>query len=233
MRLTLAGMFVVLAANVGSAANILTVTGAGLLATAGPTTVNVEGWTLAIDYQNVTITAPLADGTIGGPISGTEGTVYLVNQVGPGATAANNVAPPITISGLTYAFVTQTLWTGLTLPAGTYYVVWVPLHTNNPSMSPGITSAPTTTAGTGVTSLGITETTTAVASFPPATGGLSNSLFAGEGFVITVTGNPAGSGSSPTPAPSSLVLVLIGLCVAGISLGVVRGSLFSSHSRRA
>ncbi len=224
MQMRLAGMLAVLAASVGSAANILTVSGSGLLAAAGVTTVNVEGWTLTTGYQNVSITAPLVDATLGGPIAGTEGTVYLVNQVGPGTTAANNVAPPVTITGLTFNFTTQTLWTGLTLPAGTYYVVWVPAHTNSPSMSPGIANNPTTSAGNGVSSLGITETQTAVASFPPATAGLQSAIYAGEGFVLSVTGDPAGTPPPPgppaTPAPSSLILVLIGLCGTGIAVGV-------------
>ncbi len=221
MRLRLVGMLAVLAASVGSAANIITVTGSNILTVPGVGTLWVTSWTQTTGYQNVTITAPLIDATAGGPIGGTEGTVYLVNQVGPGTTAANNVAPPITISGLTSAASTQTLWTGLTLPAGTYYVLWDSVHLSSCSMCPSILNSPTISVGTGVTSLPITTTPTAPASFPPATGGLTAATFAGEGFALTVTGNPAGSAPpAPTPAPTSLVLLLTGLCGAGIYHGV-------------
>jgi|GEM_PF-2261605 len=225
MRLRFIGMLAVLAAGVGSAANIITVNGGTNLAVPGVGTLYVSSWTQSSSYQNVTITSPLIDATLGGPISGTEGTVYLVNQIGPGATAANNVAPPVTISGLTSVASTPTLWTGLTLPAGTYYVVWVPLHLSNPSMAPLISTNPAISVGTGVTALAATTTPTALASFPPATGGLTTTTFAGEGFFLTVTGDLSGTAPPPpptTPAPSTLLLILMGLCGTGIALGMSR-----------
>lgn len=193
----------------------------------GNPTVMAQGWTLATGYQNVTIQAPLADGSLGGPISGTEGTIYLVNQVGAGATAANNVAPPVTISGLTNAFSTRTLWTGLTLGPGTYYVVWVPVNVNIDSLSPeeavqGGSNASAATVGSGVTALMSLTTATAVAAFPPATGGLTSATFSGNQMFLTVTGDPVGGGVPPpaTPAPPSLILLLTAMAAVAIGFAL-------------
>ncbi len=52
------------------------------------------GWSQATEYRNVSISIPLADLVAGGPIGGAEGTIYLMNRVGPGTTTANEVAAP-------------------------------------------------------------------------------------------------------------------------------------------
>jgi hypothetical protein len=116
----------------------------------------VESWNQAALYNNVTITAPLEDNSNGGPIAGIEGTVYLTNQIGPGTTVANLVAPPVTVSGLTNTFTVRTLFTGLTLGPGTYYLTFRSTNSNPLSMSMEGSSTPVITTGTGITPGGAT-----------------------------------------------------------------------------
>jgi hypothetical protein len=177
-------------------------------------------WSQSNTYTNVSISAPLADFSNGGPIGGTEGIVYLVNQIGPGTTMANDVAPPVLISGLTASFTTQQLWTGLTLPPGTYYLVFASVNNWPMSMSPQGSSTPSPTIGPGVTPQnynGLADFN-AVDPFPPASAflvepGLGN-------LVITVTGDP---GPLP-PAPAAVPLLgtegLAALALAAAALGL-------------
>jgi hypothetical protein len=190
---------------------------ANIISSSGPSpfgfgnqAVFVLGWSQGAAYTNVTITMPLEDNTAGG---GIEGTVYLMNQIGAGTSTANQVVPPITISGLTNAFTSRVLFTGLTLPAGNYYVVLVPTNANPSSMSPEGSGSAVVTTGTSVTFLGIADPSSA-AVYPPAT---SFSLGTGEGsFFVTVTGDQI---APSTPVPPSLILVLTAMGGLGIYHG--------------
>jgi hypothetical protein len=185
------------------AANIINATGPSPFGF-GNTGVMVTAWAQGVAYSNVSIAMPLKDFSSGGPIGGVEGTVYLMNHIGPGTTPANQVASPISISGLTNAFTTRTLFTGLTLMSGNYYVVLVPTNADASSMSPEGSGSSVVTTGASVTFLGAGNTAQSPAAYPPAT---SITLGTAEGsFFITVTGDPAGP--TPTPEPSSLILTL-------------------------
>lgn len=187
------------------AANLVNVTGSGAFGFTGAIT--AAGFTLSTTYTGVSITAEMADLTNGGPISTAEGTVYLVNQIGAVATAANNVAPPVTIQGLTATFTPRTLFEGLTLGAGTYYLVWVPTNSGiYPSMTPGGVHTPGDTYGTGVTDLGSTQFGGTPAAFPPASNitGFSTP----DNFLIAVSGIQS---SPATPAPPTIFLLLAAL----------------------
>jgi hypothetical protein len=212
MRLRFVMIAAVLAAATTQAANVFTVTGSNGFGFAG--SVIVEGWSQTVGYTGVTITAPLEDFTPGGPIGTVEGVVYLVNQIGAGTTSANNVAAPISVSGLTGAFVTTTLWTGLTLPPGNYWVVWVPtnLNSGSPSMTPEGASTPnfTDTPGVGAAAIGSGQTAGSAAAFPPAT---VVSTSTPDNMFITVTGTQS---VSTTPAPSALLLMLTAIAGLGI-----------------
>jgi hypothetical protein len=196
------------------AANVINATGPSPFFFGGQA-VFVAAWSQGAAYTNVTITMPLEDRSNGGPIGGVEGTVYLMNQIGPGTTTTNQVAPPIAISGLTNAFTSRALFTGLTLPAGSYYVVLVPTNTDPSSMSPGASNSAVVTTGTSVTFLGAGNTSSA-AVYPPAT---SVPLGTAEGSLLfTVTGDPAGS-IPTTPVPPSLILTLTAMGGVGIYRG--------------
>jgi hypothetical protein len=170
----------------------------------------VTAWNQTTGYSGVNIAMPLADLSAGGPIAGVEGTVYLMNQIGPGTTTANEVAAPVPISGLTGVFTPVTLFTGLSLPPGNYYVVLVPTNVSPMSMSPeGTDISVVVTTGTGVTTLGAGGPPTLAAYAPASTSflNLPGNLY------LNVTGDVA---PSMTPAPSSLLLMLAGLACIGL-----------------
>ena len=176
----------------------------------------VEGWQQAALYNNVTITAPLRDNSSGGPIVGVEGTVYLTNSIGPGTTAANLVAPPVSISGLTASFTTQVLFTGLTLGPGNYFLVFKSTNTNPLSMSMEGSSFPVVTAGVGIFPRGGGSVVTSDP-FPPA----SNVTLQPPGnLFVTVTGDLVTDFSIPALSTWALlilggVLLVVGLKAAG------------------
>jgi len=212
MFLRFSGIALLLTANVAlHGANILNVTGTSNFGFTGQPAF-VIGWNQSTPYTGVTIAMPLEDNTPT-PLTGVEGTVYLVNSIGPGTTSANQVAAPVSVSGLTGSFGSITLFSGLTLPAGNYYVVLVPTNTNPMSSSPeGQSSANTvTTTGASVTALGAGVPSSPLAGYPPAS---SVTLSSGN-IDISVTGTQA---PNLTPAPSSLILVSIGLVCASLWL---------------
>jgi hypothetical protein len=226
MRFRLASLMALLAtAAFVNATTIINATGPSPFGF-GNASVLVTAWTQGAVYTNVSITMPLRDDSPGLPIGGVEGTVYLTTQIGPGTTTSDQVAPPITISGLFSSFTPRTLFSGLTLAAGNYYIVLVPTKTFNVSMSPEGPSNAVITTGTAVTFLGAGNTPQSPAAYPPAT---NITLGTAEGsFFITVTGDPAGP--LQTPEPSSLILTLTAIG----SLGIYhrRKLRLSPHRRR-
>lgn len=175
-------------------------------------TVLVEAWNQNALYNNVTITAPLEDNSSGGPIGGVEGTVYLTNHIGPGTTVANLVAPPVTVSGLTNTFTVRTLFTGLTLGPGTYYLTFRSTNSNPLSMSMEGSSTPTLTVGPGVADAGADGQITPDP-FPPAT---AVTLSPPGNLFVTVTGNLVSNFA--VPAISTSVLALLGLALVLVGL---------------
>ena len=205
MRSKFTAMTVVLAAcAVSNAANILTISGPSPFGFFNPQ-VLVEGWTQTGTFTNVSITMPFEDNSLSGPISGVEGTVYLMNQVGPTATPANELAPPESVSGLTGSFSTVSLFSGLTLGPGTYYVVLFSTNGSPLSMSPEGSSTPVVTAASGVTALpdGLAFTT---ALFPPASNMSFNPPSSPGNMFINVTGD-----SSTVPEPGAAWFFGLGL----------------------
>jgi hypothetical protein len=216
----IAGLLVCLTGSaVASGANIFNVTGSpafsfgnGLL---------MEGWTQAATYSNVSISMPLADGTIGGPIVGVQGTVYLMNAVGPGTTAANEVAPPVTISGLTATSTPRTVFSGLTLPPGNYYVVWAATsETLGLTMAPQGSQHSVVTPGTYSVALGSVWAPMAGANpFPPAT---NMNLPLESNIFIDVTGDFVSAPASSVPALGTPGLGVLMLGLAGSALFLLR-----------
>jgi len=149
-----------------------------------------ETWTQTGTYNNVTITAQLN----GGVSLPTTANIYLLNNLGPGTTAgANQIAYEFeTIPTATQGV---TLFTGLTLGPGTYYLL-------ADEVSAGWTgsSSPTYTTDTGVSNISEFTNKGAIAGYSPDT---SYQAVSG-GLIFSVTGKPAVSG---VPEPASFALV--------------------------
>ena len=161
------------------------------------------GWTMLTGFTNVSIAGSLNDFDSG---TTTTGTAFLMNQVGPAATLANQIAStaftfvPAVSNTVNYV----SLFSGLSLPASPYYLVLS-------SDIPGINSNVTVGATSYVTAPGVTVLTpqftpagSANTAFPPAStftdSGLGNRFF-------TVTGDPV-----PEPATATLVLASESAC---------------------
>ncbi len=209
-------VFVLLMAPVAAhAVTIYDVTGPSPFGFANQT-VLVEGWSQNALYNNVTITAPLEDNSSGGPIGGVEGTVYLKNRIGPGTTAANLVAPPVTVSGLTSTFTVRTLFTGLTLGPGSYYLTFRSTNSDPLSMSMEGSSTPTVTVGPGVSDAGGDGQITPDP-FPPAT---PVALTPPGNLFVTVTGTLVSNFSAPAISPAVLALLGLALVLVGLKFAV-------------
>jgi hypothetical protein len=215
MRKTALVFVLLLTAVAAHAATIYDVSGPSPFGFANQT-VLVEGWNQNAIYNSVTITAPLEDNSSGGPIGGVEGTVYLTNRIGPGTTAANLVAPPVTVSGLTSTFSVRTLFSGLNLGPGTYYLTFRSTNSNPLSMSMEGSSTPTVTTGPGVSDAGGDGQITPDP-FPPAT---AVTLSAPGNLFVTVTGTLVMNFAIPAISPSTLIVLGIALALIGLKFTV-------------
>jgi len=169
-----------------------------------PSSLVVQSFTLADTWTNVSISASLTTFS-----SGT-GTVYLTNQSGAGTTVANQIGTTgftfTPVATLTSA-VSVSLFSGLTLSPGTYYLTFA---TAEPCCNQGLSVNPAMTYTTaGGVSVGAPQTINSGlnALFPPASSGTLSPAPFGNRF-FTVTGDLA---SSAVPEPSTVVLISAGL----------------------
>lgn len=198
MRLSFALSMVLVTAGFASAGTIYSVGGTAdtpfTIGGAGIDQMLVSSWTESGPYANVSISAELFNGN-GAPIS-----VYLTNSVGPGTTVANEIATT-TVSPAT-SDETDTLFSGLSLGSGTYYLILAAPGVSTYAGWYGTNSA-TFTEDTGVTGSADTFVSDQSGSpndaLPPA----STFTLGGTNLLFTVTGDAG----SPTPEPSSFILV--------------------------
>jgi hypothetical protein len=189
--------------------------GSGLCVSSVPSafsspTIAYFSWTTTTAYANVAIAANLFGlGPTTGQVTG-----YLSNSVGPGATAIATSAP---VSVVPTAQANLTLFSGLTLPAGTYYLVLTSnLACGNGDLGWSYTAATPTvvpgvilgTEGYASPSIGSTNTSNPVASTFVTSGTLSLSV------QVTASSTPAPP--IGTPIPPSLMLSVTGLAGLGI-----------------
>lgn len=164
-----------------------------------------SSWTQTTTYTGVTIQATL-DSCGGLAI----GTAYLtLNGTAVGNQVAVNTAASVNPGG-GGGDGTVTLFSGLTLGPGTYYLTINPTSTGEcDELWQNIGGTATVTAGTGVTagSSGATGAGHTVAAYPP------QSAFLDSGsFLFSVTGTAATGGTPPaTPAPSTAILLGVAL----------------------
>jgi hypothetical protein len=169
----------------------------------GSTSIAVD-WTQAAGttYSAATIAASL--NTTNGSIA--SGTAYLTNSLGVGA--ANVTAPvPFTIPATQTTSTLTTLFTGLTLPPGTYF-----LTISNGSGNLGwgsVTGGATEAPGTGVTvGLDLQDLATPPPALPPSSATFVTPLTNGSqrSLVFSATGalggGGGGGGGTPTGVPT-------------------------------
>lgn len=177
-------------------------------------------WSQTTTYTGVTIQA-LLNITDSNP-GGAPGTAYLTNSLGPGAT---NVVPPASfvVPPTQTTPTLTTLFTNLTLPAGTYYLTISNATSNN--LGWAVDGASTPSSGPGVTVNGPgqpdkQDNASPGAYSPPASPTFIPASAGGSNFVLlfSVTSTP------PAPIPtlsqwglagSMLLLMGSGLLLVG------------------
>jgi hypothetical protein len=168
----------------------------------------MASWTSTVDYDNVSIAVEIGTDDPTATIS-----AFLTTQIGLGTTAAADelaavtLAPPSTDS-------VETLFTGASLPAGTYYLVLSGPAAG--SSAPYWYSFDTPTVTTGI---GVTAGDPGVANLFDGT---VNSLYAPASIFDTA--NPifpailvAGTPVANTPEPPSWLLLVVGLALCAFS----------------
>ncbi len=160
------------------------------------------GWSQTSAYSGVSITAEIDPGatlSVGG-----SGTAYLMTQVGPGTTSAAQIAtaPFVCPPGRPLSPVLDTLFSGLNLGAGNYYLVLSSSAQLGWEMAPD-SITPVTAPGVALIaypSSGSYAGGGGGASYPPATNFSLGTYYAAE-FTVT----------SDVPEPSTLALLAAGV----------------------
>jgi hypothetical protein len=204
------GAFLMTAAAVpATAGNIVTTSPPGHVSCCSDL-VAYESWTQSVTYTGVTITANLWDRSA---LAAATGTAYLMTQVGPGTTSANefggNAHFSINIGNLTTTPIT--LFSGLTLSPGTYFLVISQLQSSL-VWDAGTTFPNSVVLGTGVTQA-VNPFGAAAAEAPYAPASIF-SLTQGNSAIFSVTGDLAAS--VPEPANTFVVLAALGSLVMAL-----------------
>jgi PEP-CTERM motif len=164
-------------------------------------------WTETGSYSNVGIFANIFAGG-----ASASGTAYLMNMIGSGASAANEVVAPVpfSVTGIPGVNVMTTIFSGLSLTAGTYYLILDPDAGNVVAWN--LAGVPLVVEDTGVTG-GMSEAAVSINAFAPA------STFQGNGnnFIYEVTGT-VGTAST-VPEPSTWAMLLMGAAALTLSSG--------------
>ena len=171
---------------------------------AGISAGNAISFTTTSLFTDVTISALLYSST-GDPGTGSA-TVYLTDSIGAGTTTANEIARA-TLTDLPVLFSTSTpevVFTGLTLPAGTYYVIEASDTGSAVGADWGEPEFPVETTAPGVT-IHTDLIASSFASYSPASAFAADT---GDGFAFSITG-------SPVPEPSTWAMMMLGFAGLG------------------
>jgi hypothetical protein len=169
-------------------------------------------WTQTDTYTNVTIDANIAVAN-GNPSEEATGTAYLMTEIGPGATTAEEVASgPVSVLGNPGINAMTQIFKSLTLGPGTYYLVIDPSDFNMvDSLDWDKATTPTQSFGAGVSDAMTFVADGTAASFVPASSFTSNDSTP----IFSVTGDLS---ATPTaaPEPSTTILLACGLAALAI-----------------
>lgn len=192
-----------------SAQNVISITG-----TSGGTdnelAVGQSSWTQSGTYTGVTIQATIE--SCFGPATGT---AYLTMN---GTALANQVAVNNSLSvngGTNGADTTVTLFSGLTLGPGTYYLTISPNPGECNELWQNISGSPTVAVASGVAAAtsGGTGAGHTVAPYPP-----QSTFSDAASYLFSVTGTPSGGPTpTPTPTPAPSTFVLLGIATLLVS----------------
>lgn len=163
---------------------------------------NAISFTTTSEFTDVTIAALLYTANFN---TGGAATVYLTDKIGSGTTTADELARA-SVTDLPFQFSTSTpqvVFTGLTLTAGTYYVIEAS-DVGSPGASWGGPITPVDTTAPGVTINPILQAES-LAGYSPASDFVADSDFQ---LAFSVTG-------SPVPEPSTWAMMLIGFGALG------------------
>jgi len=172
-----------------------------------------QAWSSASTLTNVSISV-----NVGGFNPGVTVTAWLMTAIGPGTTTTSQVATTTftapTVVNFTSAPPATTLFSGLNLNPGTYYVV---LN----STAGGFWEFCGTTAATGVTYGGAQFAAGGInALFPPASTFISNA----RAFDMQIVGTPA----APVPALSGWALLALAIGLAFVGFRLIRSTPIST-----
>jgi hypothetical protein len=182
----------------------------------------LASWTQAAGntYSSVTIVADVC-ARLGGTATAI---AYLTNSIGPGTTVANQIATvPVSTTANCSAQTPLTIFTGLTLPPGTYYL----LFSNTTNLFAWSTDLPATeTDGTGVTGNPDETTLSAPPAYPPSDNTLSVLNLGGQtdSFVFSAIGTLVAPAATGVPTLSTLGF--LGMIVLLASSGILLAGKF-------
>jgi hypothetical protein len=220
LTMTVKALAVLLAASFSAVAGPVTIVsvlggGGGCLCSLSGTQPDYVSWTQNGTFTGVTVQADL--GEIPGDVGSATGVAYLTNQVGTGTTSSNQVAgtSPFSISITNTTAALTTLFSGLTLGPGTYYLT---INLTDDAFGwEGFATSPssTVTTASGVTAnpigecFGGTSGSCTPASYPPASATFTTKSPA---FLLYQVTGTAASGV-PEPATAGLMLAALGIGV--------------------
>jgi len=187
------------------AQNIITVTGPGT--TNPPSGATYASWTQTGSFSNVTIQA-----TLYSCFGDSAGTAYLTQN---GRAVGNQVAINSSLvvhGGNNGAASTVTVFSGLNLGPGTYYLTINPTPGNECSSLWDNTTAPSTSLGTGVTNNGAGVSFGGIAAYPPA------STFKGSWFFLYSASGSSASTPVPALSPGAMFATMFLLLSSGLFL---------------
>jgi hypothetical protein len=157
-----------------------------------------SGWSQTGSFTDITISAEIDPGGNGTTPNSVSGTAYLMTQIGPGTTTLEQLGTAsFSATGLSFSPTLDTLFTGLTLGPGNYYLVLTSDGGGWEVATDGIT--PVTAGGVAL----ISREAGTPAAYPPAT---DFSLSGGNDLEFTVTGTGAA-----VPEPGYTAILLVGL----------------------